>query len=308
MSIHILSKLDLEKPDLFIRDKIQDARLQWQQDGLKGEKSAFVILALSEKIALSQPDSTLMHLARKLCFMYLLKEVRENQIFLDSIDLDLPSKGGNRIRWDVGINYFSAQGDKRWWQDHRIPGGMAFSMNSVGHMAKSGRLSKAMREFEKSMSITSEGWRHPSINSLDEALVYAMRTIANASVAISGKATELLSLESSETLKAEKCPVNLPKDLDNKNCREYAGFYHTDITIPSEYFLSDIERPYSISPQQLDFTYLFDNSLDNPDYINMGEGRRVCTDEGLEVLSNLTEADRIIKRGRAKGIIVTDSQ
>jgi helicase len=35
------------------------------------------------------------------------------------------------------------------WQDHRIPGGMAFSVHSIGHLVKSGIIANAMRELGK---------------------------------------------------------------------------------------------------------------------------------------------------------------
>src|SRR6202040_2365977 len=139
-------------------------------------------------------------------------------------------------------------------------------MNSVGHMVKSGKLARAMGEFEKAMAVTSEDWRHPSLDSLEKALVYAMRTIANASDATSGRATELLPM--TEPANSEgSCPVDLPIDLSGKNCREYLGYYHTDMTLPREYFVAEVLRPTYIKSRLLDFTYLFDKALDNPDFI-----------------------------------------
>jgi hypothetical protein len=306
ISYCILSDSDLQQSDSFIQEKIQSARLRWLQDSLAGEKSAFVILAVSPQIAAAQPDSEVMQLARKLCSFYLLRDIQPDQIYLDTIELAV--MGDTRIRWDVGVNYFSAQGDRRWWHDHRIPGGLAFSMNSVGHMVKSGKLAKAMKDFEKSMSLTSEDWSHPSIDSLEKALVYAMRTIANASEAVSGKATCLLPAVDASLFKEPPPPIELPSDLRDKNHREYAGYYHTDITLPSEYFLSDVTRPAHIESRFLDFTYLFDRGIDNLDLINVGEGRRVSATEGGADRSDLMRLDRRNKRNKARGKEVTGDQ
>jgi hypothetical protein len=76
-------------------------------------------------------------LALRLCSLYLLEEVAPDRIFLDEIWLEKPGRDATTWRWHAGVNSFRAQGDGRWWQDHLMPGGIAFSVNSVGHMVKS---------------------------------------------------------------------------------------------------------------------------------------------------------------------------
>jgi len=301
----VLTEFELGQPDSVIRDKIQAERLRWLRSGLTGGTSAFVILALSQRISVATPDATLEALARRLCFHYLLRDIETDRIYLDALELELPGKDGSRWRWDVGVNYFSAQGDKRWWHDHRIPGGMAFSMNSVGHLVKSGRFAGAMRVFERTMQTPTEGWRHPSIDSLEKALTYAMRTIDGAAETSSGRATQLLPLDEDPI---SKCPFELPSDLRGKNFCEYIGYYHTDVTVPSEYFRPEVKRPPDIRAQRLDFTYLFDEQLDNPDHLNMGEGRQVRDEDFESSHADLSITDRILKRGRAKGRPVIESQ
>jgi hypothetical protein len=103
-----------------------------------------------------------------------------------------------------------------------------------------------------------------------------MRTISKASEAISGKATELLPLpENTTNLPVPVCPVNLSPAMSEKNFCEYRGQYHTDYTLPSEYFLPDVERPEGLKVHSLDFTYLFHKSIDNPDFRLMGEGQQI---------------------------------
>ena len=179
-------------------------------------------------------------------------------------------------------------------------------MNSVGHMVRSGKLAGAMKAFEETMAVPQEEWRTPSLDTMDKALIYAMRTIANASEPVSGRATELLTLrETGKVSSAPKCPVELPLDLANKDYCEYLGYYHTDFTLPSEYFTPDVHRPSDIQPRRLDFSYLFDDQLSNPDFINMGIGRQVRSDSTGVPTKALTLIDRILKRGRAAGKIVT---
>jgi hypothetical protein len=230
-----------------------------------------------------------------------LKEIERDRIYLDSLELEVPGKKGIRLRWDVGVNYFSSQADQRWWHDHRIPGGLAYSMNSVGHLVMSGRIAHTMKEFEKAINLSDEGWRQPSIQNLETALVYAMRSIAGAARTVSGPATELMPIDTVQTSQLPVCPVELPRDLAGKNHCEYLGYYHTDFTLPSVYFRQEIERPPDINSRVLDFTYLFNNELDNPDHINVGLGRRVQSDD-LEVFSEFQINDeQIQKRRRAKG-------
>lgn len=298
----ILSEEYLRESDDFIQEKIQSARLNWLQSAALGDSSALVIAAISEKIALAVPDNSVFKLASRLGALYLLKEIDQDRIYLDSVELDLPSKRGRRLRWDVGVNYFSAQADGRWWHDHRIPGGLAFSMNSVGHLVMSGRVAGAMKEFEQAVSVSKgDDWRHPSIQDLETALIYAMRTISGAADAISGKATNLITLQSDESSLLPHCPVRLPSDLIGKNHCYYEGYYHTDHTLPSSYFREEVERPSYISSQTLDLTYLFNDELDNPDYINAGAGRQVRNDETSERSHLEFTQQQLQKRHRAKG-------
>ena len=103
---------------------------------LAGETHAFIILALSERIACATPGKVLQNLAQRICELY-LGVSQTDTIIHDELLLEIPAeKQTERRSWKVGVNYFSAQGDVRWWRDHRIPGGMAYSMNSVGHMAR----------------------------------------------------------------------------------------------------------------------------------------------------------------------------
>jgi hypothetical protein len=276
ISYCVLSENDLQQSDEVIKEKIQKARLEWTRDGFEGRKSGFVILAVSPLIANAIPSPEMRELARRLCYLYLETEIQVDNIHLEQIYLQKPGPLQTTWKWYAGVNYFSAQGDNRWWHDHRIPGGMAFSVNSVGHLVKSGMIANVMEELEKLTGSPNEGYPDTKVDSLDKALDLAMRTINLAANAVSGKATELLPLpfDRSELLLPE-CPVKLSLVVADKNFCEYRGYYHTDYTLPSEYFRPEIERPKDIKVHSLDFTYLFDKSLDNPDFKLMGEGYRI---------------------------------
>ena len=280
ISYCILTEHDLSGSDEATREKIQAARTEWTHEGFWGRKSAFVILAVSRRIAYGLPDSTVKELAKRLCSLYLLEDVEEDRVHLDEPFLEMPGIRNTTWKWKAGVNYFSAQGDRRWWHDHRIPGGMALSVNSVGHMVKSGRLAAGMKQLEKALAAPEEGWDASVIDSLEKALGLAMRTINNAADAVSGKATELLPLPPDpQAMSVQRCPFKLPSDMGERNFCEYAGHYHTDYTVPSEYFVPDIERPPWVRQHSLDFTYLFHPHVENPSFVTMGEGQPIRTDD-----------------------------
>jgi hypothetical protein len=272
ISYCFLTEDDLRQPDDVIRDKIQYHRTAWTREGYHGTKSAFVLVALSERIATATPSAAVRELAKRLCSLYLLDDSEEDRILCDDIFLEKPGSARVTWKWKTGVNYFSAQGDGRWWADHRIPGGMAFSVNSVGHMVKSGRLKDHMEKLNAEFGVSDEPWNASRVDSLPKALTLAMKTIANAVDTISGRATELLPLQQ---IDAEiKCPVDLPPDLKGKSHCVYRGHYHTDYTIPSEYFSADVARPGGTQEYRLDFTYLFDDRAINPANMTMGKGQR----------------------------------
>lgn len=245
--------------------KIQEARLAWKRLAIDGKSSAFIVVILSARLAAASPDETVQRIAHRICSLYLREQVQSDRVYLERVRLEQLGPRHVTWEWPAGVNYFSAQGDRRWWQDHRFPAGMAFSVNSVGHMAKSGRLARAMNDLEELMGTAAEEFRIPKVDSLEKALALAMQTISLASNGPSGRATALLPLPADHGDRP-KCPVELPALLADKDYCEYKGLYHTDFTVPSEYFIPDVERPAALPEQRLDFTYLFDESLDTVRY------------------------------------------
>ena len=84
-----------------------------------------------------------------------------------------------------------------------------------------------------------------------------MMTIDRAAETSSGRATWLLPHPGSDSV--PRCPIKLPSSLADKNHCEYAGYYHTDVTLPSAYFRPDVDRPADQCTQQLDLS-LFSGS------------------------------------------------
>jgi hypothetical protein len=292
-----LREEDLLASDDVVSDKIRRARLDWIRRGWNGEASAFVIVVLSARIANAIPGVIVQEIARRISALYLLREIQMDEVYLDEIFLEQPGRQQTCWKWVAGVNYFSAQADKRWWQDHRIPAGMAFSVNSVGHMAKAGRLTQALYHLEQAMGSAPPDFRNPKIESLEKALEMAMRTIDLASEAPSGKATRLLQ-RPEKTDDDLPCPVKLPAFLESNDYCSYRGLYHTDVTLPGAYFRADVDRPADLPLHTLDFTYLFDQSLDNPDHLLMGSGLQIREEAGE--LNDVGDY-RLVKRRRGTG-------
>lgn len=268
----ILIEADLTRSDEHIRDTIQAARTEWTRRGYTGDASGFVVLAISPRLALAKPNPVLRSIALRLCSLYLLDDIEADRVYTDDLMLQAPGHNGRVWRWKAGVNYFAANGDGRWWQDHRIPGGIAFSVNSVGHMAKSGTIAKILKEGAVTLGLNPQDLPATPVDSLDKALLVAMQTIAGASQAVSGKATELRALPR-DAPPARRCPIHFPPKLQQFDRREYDGYYHTDYTVPSEYFDEAVARPSHVRRWNLDFTYLSDTGVDNPAGVTMGTGQ-----------------------------------
>jgi hypothetical protein len=292
----LLSEDDIRDGDEAVRRRILDDHLSWTRESFEGRSSNFILLVISRRITDARPNADVLEFAKNLARLYLREEeIEPDRIYHDAAYLAIPDHRERVLKWKAGVNYFAAHGDKRWWQDHRIPGGLGFSTNSVGHLAKSGKLLSVLDEYLAQIGFPSDDRHAPKIDTLAKALTVAMQTIDNASEAVSGKATELLPLRAdSTTLPVESCPFKLPSKLEDKNFCSYRGYYHTDFTLPSDYFRSEVERPPGIKPfDNLDFTYLFRDAADNPAHDTMGEGVPIRS-AAPEINAAIPKRDRLV--------------
>jgi hypothetical protein len=288
----ILRESDLTS-DRAVRDLIQTARRRWTREAFDGRASGFIVLLISPRLASAAPDEYVAAMAHNLCTLYLRDvEVEKDAIHHEHIWYEKPGPERMTWQWLAGVNYFSAHGDQRWWQDHRMPGGMAFSVNSVGHMAKSAHIAEVMNKLNEAVGAEPGEFSSGTIRSLEEALKFAMLTIDRAANAVSGKATNLIEKRSGEAA-GPSCPFTLPPKLASKDPCSYEGWYHTDFTLPSEYFRPEVERPAEVPKHQLDFTYLFDSSVENSANEVMGHGGRIRGVSGGTVLERGEKARRM---------------
>ena len=273
----LLTENDLERSDQEIRARIEQERTRWKRTALAGNSHGFVIVAIARGIANALPGPALHQLAGAVCGLYLGVDTSD-AIHHDDLILGTRLDGKTEFRrWRVGVNYFSAQGDGRWWHDHRIPGGMAFSMNSVGHMARS----LAERELHKKPELAIRCAEVPRNKLVYWALRIAMKTIGPPEPG----GTRGTWLVKRGTFPEDIEPPTYEErtryfeDLAQFSENRYKGLYHTDITIPSEYFDEGLWRLDEIGERDnLYFTYL--HSPADEDYVSMGLGAEIGAELG----------------------------
>lgn len=269
LSYCLLTENDLQKGDDHVRARIQEDRDAWKSRAFDGGSHGFIIVAISPQIATASVNSALLRLARHLCGLYLGLD-QTDQKFYDRLRLGISfDQGVEDRRWEVGVNFFSAQGDGRWWQDHRFPGGIAYSMNSVGHMARH-KVEEKLREDAALAEKLKDIPRHTLVG---WALPNAMRSIGRPG-SRNPQGTWLVKRgwfpEDTDPPNEEvrKAVVGVLADYSENG---YHGRYHTDETIPSPYFDTSITTlEQATLRDNLYFTYL--HSLADPDYPAMGVG------------------------------------
>ena len=276
----ILTENDLEGSDQELKRVVQQYRRVWKRMALTGATHGFLIVVVSKRIAFARPTPTLLALAHKICELY-LGESHADMIQLDEVMLSDKEIGGTARKWKVGVNYFSAQGDGRWWQDHSMPGGLAFSMNSVGHMART----RVERMARKNSAVDLS--QAPREQLVYWALPAAMKTIGPPQVG--GKRGTWLAERGQCSEDREPPSFEVRQryfgELANYSEHRYRGLYHTDQSIPSSYFDDGLWRKEDLAVRDdLYFTYL--HTLADADYESMGIGKLLSGDLDSEPVTN----------------------
>ena len=276
----LLTENDLARSDEGIRQRIEEDRQDWKRRAASGETHAFIILAISERIARARPGDDLLSLAQRFCELYLGVSDKDS-ILHDELLLEIADGGRTERRsWKVGVNYFSAQGDGRWWQDHRIPGGMAYSMNSVGHMART----QAERAMRRDPNLARRLADIPRERLVFWALPKAMKTIG---IPTEGSIRGTWLAERGSFPEDKEPPTfevrqRVFGELARFSENRYKGLYHTDETIPTPYFDPNLwRREDLVERDNLYFNYL--HLQTEEDYLSMGIGIDIQEPEGGRV-------------------------
>ncbi len=215
-------------------------------------KPGFLLAVCSAKVARANPDPQLQEFAlhlQALAGWPTRPDVGGTQIVDEWLYLRTPD---NKIfRFVFSVDFFASAGDGRWWHDHRMPGGLAFTANSLGHMVR-------IREWYEGQTAQTE-W----------ALRVAMLTIDAAARDVPyGPVTWLLEQTAGRPFKkfswTEATPLPDVQKLHGKDCGSYAGYLHTDHAVRPEFFQAYEAPPTREQPWAMDFTYIFDR--ESPDH------------------------------------------
>jgi hypothetical protein len=243
-----------------IAEKISEEKQLWKQRAAFDPQRAahsFVIVVSSPRVAFAAPDQHLRFFSDRILELAgwgadRRGVRRKNTVTSDFLYLKNPNDG-KFFGFRFNADFFACAADGRWWNDHRFPGGIAFTANSTGHMIR-------FREWYQGKD-QSESW----------ALKQAMLTINNAAPTkstITGDAQEdgcvtwLRPLDShGKPMVAEiQCPLaNVPGTLQGKDWTRYEGLLHTDHAVREEFFLDREIAPTTSRPYLMDFTYLYDD-------------------------------------------------
>lgn len=268
--ISIIDEALIQAGDAAIREKLRQDKRTWKQWSMEGKgMHGFLVVVVSSRLHYGAPNRAMKEFAsrvRDLISEDCAKDPVGNDMSYECVYLKNPATGQYH-RFKVIMDFFASAGDGRWWHDHRFPGGIAFTFNSLGHMART-------RE-----------WYENNSRPIEWAARMAMTTIGNAfAVGEHGKATWLVE-RGSNAEKKMKCPFAkpdaVPEALKGKDWTGYRGFHHTDHSVRDEFFDGRETPDRSRGAYMLDFSYIGGE----------GEGENAELMNGVVVGSDVVEKD-----------------
>lgn len=297
LELCIITENDInKKTDEGIASQIREALLLWKRRSsmpnaqLEAPAHGFMLAIVSSRLVRAAPDEHLLEFAERIRDLWGCEttEERAGKVNWETLYLQHPQEK-SYVSFTFGVDFFATQGDGRWWQDHRAPGGLLFTANSVGHM-------KRYRELYLGLK-----------NQQDWIVQTAMLTINEAAVTPYGRATWLIELdnEGNPLIPRLSCPFAKPEAIKevikNKDYTRYGGYLHTDHSIRKEFFYDQPEIPLDAKKYLQDFSYLYDKNA--KDHLRFVAGAPISQEEVEEKLGRLetwTEGVRTVtlnKRG-----------
>jgi hypothetical protein len=266
MAYCFLTDRDLFDTDNHIEQKIQESRQLWKRRALRGQPiHGFMLVVASDRVLRAAPDNNLKQFSlriQELAKWTTTPDIAGNDIVEEALYLQNPTDR-QYVKFTFTVDYFAAAGDGRWWHDHRVPGGIAFTANSLGHMVR-----------------TNE-WYRDKTGQIEWALRTAMLTIATAADTDQGKAIWLLDKRGDATFKeyqwTEAAPPADLQKLHGKDFTAYAGYLNTDHAVRSEFFDPSPVPQTKDKPYATDFTYIYDRT--QQDQVKFMTGETVAEGE-----------------------------
>jgi hypothetical protein len=164
--------LRMSRGDEDVRETIQDYRQAWKRHALDGLSSSFIVLLVSKSLAGKEPNAELKEVCRRLMELYMELDhigddafhIQREYVFLRQ---QIGASKSRLLKFSTLPNIFCAQGDQRWWHDHRTPGGIMITSNAIGHFtyARENKCELADREkfqaLSMAMNTINSAWPGP---------------------------------------------------------------------------------------------------------------------------------------------------
>lgn len=278
--------LRMRKGDDDLREIIQDYRQAWKRYALEGLSSSFLIVLASKSLVDKEPNDQLKEICRRLLKLYMeIDKIKDDtyQTQREYVFLRQATEGGHPkiLTFSTLPNIFCAQGDGRWWHDHRTPGGIMITSNALGHFVYSRAKVGTLQDKDK---LT--------------ALENAMRTINNAYKGGTKKtpmkhcpATYLLPIK-----EGENSPLRETSDFRKFSADHYQGFFHTDHLIPSVFFEKDRDPKHLRLYDNLTLRYIYDPGADVQEHAELMTGLEATwydVQRNIDRLPDFVDPERI---------------
>lgn len=301
----ILTERELMAGDKVVAAKISEEKRLWKQkafDDRRNPPHAFMLVIASPRVALAAPDGELRRFAEGIRDLAGFRPARraslENAVSSDLLYLRHPTDG-NCYGFQFNLDFFASAGDGRWWHDHRVPGGIAFTANNTGHM-------RAWQEWysEDRGQDRSEFFVKNAMYTIAQA--HASHGAATerpegspADPLAEGRVTWLRDLVDDKPMKDVACPfaTGAPDRLAGKDWSTYEGLLHTDHAVRREFFEESSQPPTRSRPYLMDFTYLYDKR--EQDYVRFTAGVRLAEREVYAVIGDPTNWTRTTRAGNS---------
>jgi hypothetical protein len=254
--------LGMRRGDDDLRDTIQEYRQAWKRHALEGLSSSFLIVLVSPAVVDKEPNHELKELCRRLMELYMELEHIEDDAFHGQREFlylrTVLEKKTRLLKFSTLPNVFCAQGDGRWWHDHRTPGGIMITSNALGHFTYARGNKTGLTDRDKV-----------------QALQQAMQTIKNAYV---GPAKPARPYKHCPATSLVPAAVDLPSPLPTSSnfCAyspdRYRGFFHTDHLIPSVFFQKEKDPAGLTSYEDLSLRYIWDDAAEPEDHRDLMTG------------------------------------
>jgi hypothetical protein len=240
--------LRMTRGDADVQDTIQDHRQVWKRLALEGRVSSFLILLTSKQLVLKEPNDALKEICRRLLELYMQIKVPDDSFQTEREYVFLRRPDNTLLKFSTLPNIFCAQGDGRWWHDHRTPGGIMITSNALGHFVYARSKKTALDE-----------------TLCTSALEQAMRTIAGARKDPSDGKTRFAHCPATMLVPrsaTDPTPLRPTSEFSGFSTDHYAGYFHTDHLIPSVFFQKERDPKTLKRYDDLGFRYIFDPAAD----------------------------------------------